>query len=307
MTPLGQGPVFDRVDAVLRDTRGYAAFRTGELPLADYADFLDAHREALVAAGVPSEDVDYAKRYPADIDMFVRDTLALLRERGVIAHSRFDAGLLAEARAHIGRYDHRGRTTYIYPEEASVLAALADIRRPHHALFLGSYYGYWAGAILPALKAGGGTATLVDPDPDCCALARENLADAVDAGEIAVACTTGEAFLDGADARFDMVVIDAELPRDHPQTELRGKGIYAQLLAAALPRLADGALLVCHNILLNDHSGARAFDAILERNCRELAAFDALARRHFPNWTEIASTEGMGAGTFDANSVGRGR
>lgn len=290
------GPIFDRVDKVLRGTEPYRLFRLGRLAPADYFAFLEERRAALIAGGVPDEDVDYAKRYPADHDVFLTDALDALRRRGVIGPALHDPELVLEARRRARRFDHAGRTTYIYPEEIDLLAALADIGAAREILFLGAYYGYWAAAVVPALARAGGRATLVDPDPDCCALARANLAEEVDAGLIDIVCTTGEAWLAGPGPRYDMVVIDAELPRDHPDPALRGKGVYRPLLEAALPRLVPDALVVCHNMLIEDATGAPVFDGIVARNRRELAPFLALARPGLAGWTEIASTEGIGVG-----------
>lgn len=292
------GPIFDRVESVLNGTEPYGRFKGGGLSFDDYVSFLDSKRKALVVGGVPDEDVDYAKRYPPDRARFLRSALALLRERGVIAHGHVDFRLLDEARRRSRNFDHGGRTTYIYPEESDLLAALADITRPCHVAFLGSYYGFWACAALPALLRDGGTATLVDPDPDCSALASLNFKAEIAGGRVTIACATGEALLARAGPPLDMVVIDAELPRDDPDEARRGKGVYASLLEAALPRLAPGAVVVSHNILLDDWTGAPVFDQILARNQRELARFGELAQRHLPNWTVIHSTEGLGVGSL---------
>lgn len=290
------GPIFDRVDKVLRGTDPYRLFRLGRLAPADYFAFLEERRAALIAGGVPDEDVDYAKRYPADHDVFLADALDALRRQGVIGPARHDPELVLEARRRAWRFGHAGRTTYIYPEEIDLLAALADIGGAREIAFLGAYYGYWAAAVVPALARIGGRATLVDPDPECCALAATNLAEEVAAGLVEIVCTTGEALLTAPGPRYDMVVIDAELPRDHPDPALRGKGVYRPLLEAALPRLAADALIVCHNMLIDDATGAPVFDGILARNRRELAPFLALARTELAGWTEIASTEGVGVG-----------
>lgn len=297
MTPFS-GPLFERLDTLLRQAPAYAAFREGRLSARGFAEFLDSRRGELVAGGVPDEDVDYAKRYPADRHAFVRAAMARLCARGVTATADYDRAAWDIAERKLRSFDHGGCTTYIYPEEAELLFAIASVWRPRRALFLGSYYGYWAAAALPALAGAGGTAVLVDPDESCCALARLNLAAEVKAGLVGIACTTGEQFLAAPQPDpFDMVVIDAELPRDHPDPALRGKGVYAALLAAALPHLADRAVLVCHNILMKDWTRAPVFERILSRNGDELAAFEAIARRHFGNWTEIDSTEGVGVGS----------
>lgn len=293
---ITSGPIFDRVEAVIGDSISYHHFCAGVLTPRDFAEFLDDNRAALVAAGVPDEDVDYAKRYPPNRDNFLREALTTLFESGVIAGDDFDAQQLRKARKRLGQWDHRDRTTYIYPEEAEILAVLANLRRPRHVAFLGAYYGYWAGAVLPALAASDGKAVLIDPDPDCCAHAVDNLSAEMDQGLVDVICATGEAYLAHPGPNFDMVVIDAEVSRDHPDPGLRGKGVYASLFAAALPRLTKDALVVCHNILLNDHTGSPVLAKALERNHHELAEFEALVRANLSNWVRIPSTEGVGVG-----------
>jgi predicted O-methyltransferase YrrM len=288
------GPIFDRVDAVLAGNADYAAFRAGGLGREDFVGLLESARANLVAQGVPDEDVDYAKRYPARIDGFVADAIALLRCRGVLGQGRASESVSAQAK--LKQYDHAGRSTYIYPEEAALLTALVSVQRPKRVVFLGSYYGYWAAAAAPVLEGWDGKAVLVDPDPACSAIAAANFHDERMRGAVRIETSTGETFLGGAPEPFDMVVIDAELPRDHPDPGLRGKGVYASLLSAALPCLAPDAVLVCHNILLQGAAVAPVFEQILARNRTELGPFKALAQKHFPNWTEIASTEGVGVG-----------
>ena len=173
---------------------------------------------------------------------------------------------------------------------------------PRHALFLGSYYGYWAQWAIPGIVAGGGRATLVDPDEQCCEIARLNLrtngfADAVD-----VIAVTGEQFLATSRQEFDLVVLDAETPRDHPDPEQRGKRIYHSLVRACLPKLADEALLVCHNILFADDTGDPAFPGIIQRNRAELGAFAALASQWFGPFIEYRTTEGLGIGRLSRTS-----
>jgi len=290
-----EGPIFDAVERVLAGRDEYRRFRRGLLDGDQLGRLLDGAGPELVAAGVPSEDVQFARRYPASIAGFAGGVLADLKARGLIPTDRHDTARLAFVERSARRYRHGGYRTYIYPEEARVLFALADILRPRRALFLGSYYGYWAHWALPSLIAGGGRAVLVDPDERVQRVARANLPAAWrDAVELAT--TTGERFLDGAEGPFDLVVLDAEGPRDHPDPEQRGKRVYRPLLERALPRLAPGALLLCHNILLRDCTGAPFFSRIIQRNRDELGPFMALVERTFDGFTEYLSTEGIGVG-----------
>ncbi len=286
-----EGPLFDLVDRCLADTAEYQRFRAGALSRDSFSAFLEHMSPALVRAGVPREDVQYAKRYPASPAGFVDAVLADLVERRAIPHAQLDRASLRPR-----SIDHGGRITYIYPEEALLLAALAQITRPRRALFLGSYYGYWAHWALPAIIAAGGRAVLVDPAPAVQAIARRHLAASGFAHAVEIEPVEGQAYLAHTREAFDLVVIDAELPRDHADPDQRGKGVYRSLYAAAWPRLAPSALVVCHNILLSDHSGAPFFEEVIARNRVELGAFKELAERTLDGFVEYPSTEGVGIG-----------
>jgi predicted O-methyltransferase YrrM len=292
------GPIFNAVDQVLHQRQEYIQFRTGVLPRSAFGLFLDGMAEELVAHGVPAADVHFAKRYPHSEETFVDEALSDLVARGMIDTAQYDRALFAATQAEAARFDHDGYSTYIYPEEARLLFALTDIVKPRRALFLGSYYGYWASWALPPLLRGGGRAVLVDPDERVHRVARANLAAAGRSHAVELATTTGERFLEETRELFDFVVLDAEGPRDHPDPEQRGKRVYRPLLQHVLPRLAPGALLVCHNILLSDHSGASFFQGVIERNRDELGPFMALAGREFEGFTSYPSTEGVGVGRF---------
>lgn len=230
------------------------------------------------------------------IDAAVEHAFAELAPMGLAWPAGFPA-VCARAAARIGRgFDHQGLGTYIYPEEGRLLLAIALAFRPRNAVFLGSYYGYWAAWALPAIVACGARAVLVDPDPRVAEVARRSLARLYPGARVEIVCDTGEHYLAGGGGPFDLVVLDAELPRDHVDPTRRGKGVYAHLLRAALPRLAERSLLVCHNILFRDHSGCAFFDDVIARNREELAPFLALVAREYDCFVECPTTEGVGVG-----------
>ena len=103
---------------------------------------------------------------------------------------------------------------------------------------------------------------------------------------------------------FDFVVLDAELPSDYPDEALRGKGLYYALLDAVLPHITDPSLLVCHNILLNDHTGSPVMGSAVAQNQKELARFLKLVDENYQFFTEILSTEGMGIGLYKQTHKG---
>jgi predicted O-methyltransferase YrrM len=296
--PTGKpiGPLFDAVHRCLAECDEYRRFRAGGLSRQDFALFLDRMAGELTRAGVPAEDVQFAKRYPVSTRSFIDDVLADLARRRAIARTDLDPEQLRSIAATAASLDHGGCCTYIYPEEAALLAALTQIIAPRRALFLGSYYGYWAHWALPAIIAAGGRAVLVDPDPHVQAVARRHIDRSGFGGAVDLAVTTGERFLAGTRDTFDLVVLDAEAPRDHADPDQRGKRVYRPLFAHALPRLAPAAFLICHNILLSDHSGAGFFAQVIERNRDELGPFLALVEDALDDFVEYPSTEGVGIG-----------
>jgi predicted O-methyltransferase YrrM len=291
------GPLYDVAYSVLHSRDEYRRFRAGEMSRAEYAAFLDRTAPALVDAGLPAEDVEFAKRYPRSEVDFVKDVLADLAARGILEAAPYDAAFYEGILAARGAFDHGPFKTYIYPEEARLLFAIADVFKPRSAIFLGSYYGYWAHAATAAIVRAGGRVVLVDPDERAQDVARRNLAATPYAESVEVAVTTGELYLSKATDAFDFVVLDAEGPRTHPDPEQRGKRVYAPLLRHCLPHTSRGALLVCHNILFEDHSGSAFFDRVIERNRDELGAFMELVGSEFPNFREYTSTEGVGVGS----------
>ncbi|WDD94058.1 class I SAM-dependent methyltransferase [Burkholderia sp. FERM BP-3421] len=290
------GPIFELLDAVLRDSPEYRGFRAGERSRAEFSAFLERIRPDLIEQGVPANDVHFAKRFPASIDAAVDTAFAELASMRLVLPADFRQTGARVAAYLRGGFDHQGLGTYIYPEEGRLLLAIALAFRPRRTVFLGSYYGYWAAWALPAIVACGGEAVLVDPDPRVAEVARASLARLYPEARVDVVCDTGEHYLSRGGEPFDLVVLDAELPRDHPDPTRRGKGLYAHLLRAALPRLAARSLLVCHNILFRDHSGCPFFDDMIARNREELGPFLDLVADEYDCFVECPTTEGVGVG-----------
>ena len=291
------GPVFDIAYSVLGSTPEYAQFRSSAMPRTQFAAFLDSIAPALIAAGLPAEDVHFAKRYPISEAAFVDDCLNRLRERGMLPSRDYDRDGYDRLAAQIRTtHDHGPFRTYIYPEEARLLYAFADIVRPRSVAFVGSFYGYWAHAALASIVAHGGRAVLIDPDPRAQEVARRNLDRAGLLDRVNIAITTGEEYLAHPTGSFDFVVLDAEGPRTHPDPEQRGKAIYGRLLRHLLPHMPPSAYLICHNILFEDIASCSYFDRIIARNLEELGPFRDLVAREFREFIECPSTEGVGIG-----------
>src|ERR1700761_606542 len=288
------GPIYDIAHPVLETRREYHSFVNGGTR-DEFSAFLDVIAPELIAVGLPPEDVHFAKRYPQSIKEFVRNALHRLASHGILPHTNYDEGHYdAVAREMHGYYEHGPFRTYIYPEEVCLLFAIADIVRPRNVVFLGSYYGYWAHAALFTVARHGGRAVLVDPDPRAQDVARRNLERAGLLDVVGVAVTTGQEYLSQTSNLFDLVVLDAETPRDYPDPEQRGKAIYAPLLRHALPKMTKNALLACHNILFTNLTNCAFLDGVIARNHQELGAFLEVVGNEFTGLVECTSTEGIG-------------
>ena len=297
------GTVFAAAHATLGQSPLYRSFRANGVSRAEFMRLVESRAEDLQAAGVPGPDLPFMKRFPRNPLAYAMHILTDLHHRGILPAASCDVLRLERTERMMAGYAHGPFRTFIYPEEGLLVAAIADIASPRNAIFLGSYYGYWAHWAIPAIVAAGGRVTLVDPNETCCDIARANLRANGFAANVDVVVATGESYLAVSAETFDLVVLDAENPRDHPDPEQRGKRVYHPLARACLPLLAPAALLVCHNILFTDHSGDAAFDGVIARNREELAPFAELASSHFAPFVEYRTTEGVGIGRLGGAPV----
>jgi predicted O-methyltransferase YrrM len=289
------GPVYDTIHQTLRDKPEYQQFRHGLLSPQAFHALVDGSAAELVAKGALVGDLPFVKRLPSQQARIVAEILDDLFARGMLPTHTLDPHQLVRASELAMTYHHGPFKTYIYPEEGLLLAALAAICRPTNVIFLGAYYGYWAQWLIPTVAENGGRITLVDPDERSCAVATRNILSSSHADAVQVVIAPGEDHLAGSGEFYDFVVLDAENPRDHLDPQLRGKGVYASLLRACLPRMTEDAVLVCHNILFADSTRDPAFDGIIERNHQELGPFMQLTHEAF-SFFEYATTEGVGVG-----------
>jgi predicted O-methyltransferase YrrM len=297
------GTLFENVHRLIATNPIAQHFFAGQLSRTEWIDFLESQRTQLLDSGIPAADVDFAKRYPGAIESFVSEAYRGDTFKGLLAlPENWTAQCHETAQSLAASFEHQGSTTYIYPEEGYLLQTLVKAFTAKRAIFLGSYYGYWAAWAIPAIQASGGSAVLIDPDERCCDLARHNLTKLYPNAAIEVVCSTGQEYLANydrdQDGAFDFVVLDAELPSDYPDENLRGKGLYFALLESVLPHIADPSLLVCHNILLHDETGSDVMRTAVELNRKELTPFLKIVGETYQFFTEIHSTEGMGVGVY---------
>lgn len=289
-----QGPVFDAIHERLGPRSFYNRFREGTLSPGEFCAHVDDIFTELVEAGIGRGDVPFIKRFPASPKAFVRATLEDLYRRSQLSTATCDEDKMLAVAEELRRdFQHGGYSTYIYPEEGMLLFALADILRPQRVLFLGSYYGYWAHWALPAIIRHGGRVTLVDPNPATNQVAQQNLDRFGYRDHVTMVTGTGEQFLSRTDATYDFMVLDAENPLDHPDSEQRGKRVYGSLISACFPFLEPDCTVVSHNILFREHKEDAHLRQVIERNQAQMERFVS-RMRDFSFFAEYTSTEGVG-------------
>ena len=292
-----QGPIFDRVHAVLQGEAAYGAFRAGALAAAGFADLLEARRDALEAGGVPPEDVDYAKRYPADRRRFIDASLASLAARGVIPHADWDSAALTAADRRQARFVHAGRTTYIYPEESP--ARRVDGYPPPGQ-------GHLPGRLLRLLGGRGGAGDRRRWRPDGVGGSRPGL---LRPGQAQL--RRGDRRRRGRGGRLQGRDLSRGAGRamglggDRRGASARSSGPGAARQGRL--RLVAGGGLSLHGCrrpagLPQHPAGGRHRRAALRGDPRtqpaRARAVPRLALDWFPDWTELPTTEGVGVGRF---------
>lgn len=136
--------------------------------------------------------------------------------------------------------------TSVTPLMARLLYGVAHLARPARILVVGSYYAntlvWLAGpGFGPVASYPGEAAVGVDVDAEAVAGAAGNVARLGTDGRISVAVLDGHAAGDRIGGRFDLVLLDADDP-------IRRKEVYLSLLDALLPHIADGGLVLAHDI-----------------------------------------------------------
>ncbi|HEV2376042.1 MAG TPA: class I SAM-dependent methyltransferase [Streptosporangiaceae bacterium] len=242
-----------------------------------------------------TDQLNLATRFPADEEHAVAVILDDLAADGVLATAAYDAdGYLSHADRVAEHLRHGGYLTYIFPEEARLLYAVADIVRPRRTLFVGSYYGYWAAFAMPGIAAAGGTAVLIDPNPEVLGLSRENLDRLGYGGRCQFVCEDAATYLRRQPEGCDLVVQDAEGPKTGADPDRLGKAIYYPLTVAATPLLRPGGLMVAHNIMLSNLTDNDYFRGKVAHNHGELALFHRYVDKHYDRVKDFPTTEGVG-------------
>jgi predicted O-methyltransferase YrrM len=288
------GPAVDRIEQVLCAYREYVDYRAGRLDRSGYGAWLDAHVAELCAAGLTEDQCRLSTRFPADERRFVAEALDDLRSAGIVPSVRYPEASLPAFRAAVTtRFEHGGRTAFIFPEEARLLFAVTHLVAPRRAVVLGSYYGYWAVWAMPGIIAAGGHATLVDINPDVIAQARRCFAAMGLSGSADFVVADATQHL-GSVTEIDLCVLDAEGPKDGVAEHLRDKALYEPIMATWTPHLRPGALLVAHNMLLEPLTDDRYFLAKVAANRNQYACFFSHLDDHYDVQRAYPTTEGVG-------------
>ncbi len=159
-------------------------------------------------------------------------------DRGALDWDRFVA--LAE---RIAAFDTPSTT--FTPAMSGLVWALGRQAAPTYAVGVGTYVGHtfaWLTGLAGDNEADA-RFTAVDIDSDATARARLNLGTLGFGDRLEAVCADGCAFLSAGGPAIDCLYLDI----DDPET---GKAGYLDLLRASLPRLAPGALILAHDVLV---------------------------------------------------------
>lgn len=137
----------------------------------------------------------------------------------------------------------------IQREVKGFLAALLDYKRPARILEVGSAIGYSSIFFSEHLQKGGEIITL-EKDEKYAAIARDNIRKAGKEDVIRLIEGAAEETITTVDGNFDMLFLDAN------------KSQYRFYFDVIYPRLNDGGIIICDNIL---YKGMTANDKLLPR------------------------------------------
>ena len=290
-----QGTIYNHMIRALKQFPAFHAFQNQEMDTKAYLQFLESHQADLEKLGLDEDQIHLSSRLAHDEVSKVDGILYDLKGAGVIDSVEYPKQEFDAYRQQVYEsYDHGQYSTYIFPDEERLLYALAHILQPKSTVFLGSYYGYWGIWAMPGIQKGGGKACFLDVNPDVNALAERNYTEMGFAAHTEFLTKDGIGFCESTSQSFDLVVLDAECPKDHPNPEFRGKGIYGPLTRAVLPKLQPGATMVTHNILLENTISDSYFENKIKKNQLQLASYLDITMSQFAFSKGYNTTEGTG-------------
>jgi predicted O-methyltransferase YrrM len=290
---MPSGTNYNRISGCLESRAYRRAFLNGGLAVEEYIEYLLAERENLSAQGFTLDDLHLTCRTPLDEEAFVASALRDLQKSGMIESVDYSVDKFEELRAQVLlRFDHLDFQTYIFPEEERLAYSISSIACPRSICVLGAYYGYWTIWLEP-LHSVGASIVLIDPNPTVLALAESNFR-AMSISSARFVCADAAQYLSEVPDQYDLFLLDAEGPINHPDPEYRGKAIYGPLVRAATPRARAGAMLMAHNIIISATDGSDYFRQKSERNRAILSPFLDVIDSSWVGLVEIGTTEGIG-------------
>jgi predicted O-methyltransferase YrrM len=171
--------------------------------------------------------------------------LAALAEAGILAHTRYDAGLFGEYRAAVAAaFDIPW--TAITPRTQRLLYAINAIREPATMVAVGVFCGF---TFMANAGAGAGPGACyaaqrligIEIDAKEAGRAARNVAAVDPAGRARIVAADGVEYLRDMAGTIDLLYLDANAG------DARGKSIYLDLLDAARHALVRGSLVLAHN------------------------------------------------------------
>lgn len=283
------GTAHAKIESVLKCSPQYAAFRTGQISVTAYQKWVE--KEGSVTFDFLGEDqINRSARFPYEHHDFLSRALAHCRALDLIPDHWYDAATIKRFAAEVlSKYDHGENMTHIFPEESALLYSLVRSKQPSHAVFMGSYYGYWAVAAKAAKPDL--CVTLIDINPTVMNLASRNFANLGLAQGVQF-CVEDAETLAPSLGPIDLLVLDATGPSSEDVAEdYRDKAIYFPHLKAALGNLVPGALVVAHNVILSNFTRGKYFAKKQESYRRQYMKFLKLLQENFI-YTVIDTTEG---------------
>lgn len=290
-----KGTAYHKIINRMEPHEAFQAFREGTMELSHYVSWINSNEELLMQTGLTRDEVHLSGRLRFGEKEYVDGLIRHLYEEGLIPSCAYDKPAFDAARERIyALFDHGQRTTYIFPEEERLAFAVASILKPKSIGVFGSYYCYWA---IWAIVGAGATleqAVCVDTDDAVNALARQNFSK-LGIEQVDVITADAVKYLSEVQHFFDLSLVDAEGPEDHPDPVYRKKNIYTPIVRQLLPRKCPGSVIMLHNMLLENRCVAdEYFNTSVEKNRKSFAPMFELFDRHRATWTSFETSEGVG-------------
>lgn len=175
----------------------------------------------------------------------VDEALLALRDRGIIPRASYDRDAFAAHREAV-RESFEIPWTAISPRQERLIWALNAIRRPARMIAAGIFCGF---TFICNAGAGVGPGAVYDAEDlvgveikaEEADRARRNVETVAPNGPARIVAADAVEFVRDYCGMIDLLYLDANGDRG------RGKGIYLEILEAALPHMAPGALVLAHN------------------------------------------------------------